>query len=66
MTAMCRVHLDYLGRDARLVSWHVSTTCVVSLYHSGDSSFTILGEARRMEMPLAASRERVEHLRVDE
>ena len=36
-------------------SWQVSTTCVTSLYDSGASSMTSLGEATRMEIPCEAS-----------
>jgi hypothetical protein len=34
--------------------WHVSTTSVTSLYDSGASSMTSLGEATRIEIPAAA------------
>ena len=36
-------------------AWHVFTTSVTSLYDSGASSITNLGEATLMAMPLAAS-----------
>lgn len=36
-------------------AWHVSTTCVTSLYDSGASSMTSLGLATRIEMPFVLS-----------
>ncbi len=35
--------------------WHVSTTCVTSLYDSGASSITNFGDATRIEIPCEAN-----------
>eukprot|EP00631_Chrysoreinhardia_giraudii_P003673 CAMPEP_0197419340 /NCGR_PEP_ID=MMETSP1170-20131217/4862_1 /TAXON_ID=54406 /ORGANISM="Sarcinochrysis sp, Strain CCMP770" /LENGTH=51 /DNA_ID=CAMNT_0042946435 /DNA_START=85 /DNA_END=236 /DNA_ORIENTATION=- len=51
MTAIGRSLTTFLEMPAL---WQVSTTEVTSLYASGASSMTSLGEATRMEMPLSS------------